>query len=83
MNTSIPISIHATGLVMEFVDQAFKIWSLLSVSGHEEEEGGVGVGHYYTPHGRSHHTEVREIWWDQTEVHSAYSYSLESGLRTF
>ena len=50
VNTSIPISIPATGLVMEFVDQAFKIWILLSVSGHEEEEDGVGGGHYYTPH---------------------------------
>ena len=55
---------------MEFVDQAFKIWILLSVSGHEEEEDGVGGGHYYTPHWRSHHTEVREIWWDQTEFQS-------------
>ena len=50
VNTSIPISIPATGLVMESVDQAFKILILLSVSGHEEEEDGVGGGHYYTPH---------------------------------
>ena len=30
VNPSIPISIPATGMVMEFVDQAFKIWILLS-----------------------------------------------------